>query len=117
MILQDLLERSRTILAGRRLSPDVESDTLSLTFDGQTMDARPSDTVASALIAAGVMRFGSTPGTDEPYRGFCLVGRCAECLVTVDGQPAIMACRTMVRPGLRVDTQTGLGAWQMDGSE
>jgi hypothetical protein len=35
----------------------------------------------------------------------------------VDGQPGIMACRTKVGPGMRVHTQTGLGAWQMDGSE
>jgi hypothetical protein len=32
----------------------------------------------------------------------------------IDGQPGTMACRTLVRAGMRVETQHGLGHWESE---
>jgi aerobic-type carbon monoxide dehydrogenase small subunit (CoxS/CutS family) len=48
-------------------------------------------------------RFGDARG------GYCMIGRCTDCLVVVDGLPNVPACRTPVSAGQAVRTQHGLG--------
>lgn len=96
--------------ARRRAQPS-ESERFEFWFDGQPVHAYPTDTVASALIAAGIRQFSSHPADGEPRGGFCFAGRCSDCLVIIDGQPGVMACTTPARPGLDVETQRGLGTW------
>jgi hypothetical protein len=55
------------------------------------------------------------PGTGAPRGGYCLVGRCSDCLVVVDGEPNVHACLAPVAAGLRVDIQHGLGGWSEGG--
>ncbi|MHB8947330.1 MAG: (2Fe-2S)-binding protein, partial [Bacillota bacterium] len=43
---------------------------------------------------------------------FCAIGRCTDCVMTVDGVPNVRTCVTPVREGLRVETQRGLGEWR-----
>ena len=88
-------------------------DELSLRFslDGALIPARNGDTVASALIAAGHRVFTTSPQDGSPRGGFCFSGRCADCLMIIDGQPGTMACMTPVQDGMRVETQQGLGRW------
>ena len=85
------------------------------TFDGRPILARRGEPIAAALLAAGVRVFRTMPGTGEPRGGYCLVGRCTDCLVVVDGRPNVRACVTPVRAGMRVATQLGLGedAWDL----
>ena len=42
---------------------------------------------------------------------FCGIGRCTDCVMTVDGQPNVRTCVTPVRAGMKVETQQGLGKW------
>jgi predicted molibdopterin-dependent oxidoreductase YjgC len=35
---------------------------------------------------------------------YCGIGLCFECVMLVDGQGAVRACRTQVRDGMRVST-------------
>lgn len=79
------------------------------TFDGRPIEARAREPIAAALLAAGVRVFRTMPRTGEPRGGYCLVGRCTDCLVLVDGRPNVRACVTPVRSGMRVATQRGLG--------
>jgi aerobic-type carbon monoxide dehydrogenase small subunit (CoxS/CutS family) len=37
------------------------------------------------------------------------MGVCFECIMVVDGRPNIRACVTPAVPGMRVETQRGLG--------
>jgi predicted molibdopterin-dependent oxidoreductase YjgC len=78
-------------------------------FDGAPLTGRSGEPIAAALLAAGVRVFRTMPGSGEPRGGFCLVGRCVDCLVVVDGQPNVRACVTPLRAGVRVETQRGLG--------
>lgn len=80
-------------------------------FDGRVLPAREGEPVAAALLAAGVRVFRTMPRSGEPRGGFCLVGRCADCLMTIDGALNVRACLTPVRDGMQVKTQHGLGSW------
>jgi hypothetical protein len=82
---------------------------LTFTFDGAPVSGRVGEPIAAALFAAGVRVFRTMPDSGEPRGGFCLVGRCTDCLVVVDGRPNVRACITSARAGLRVETQRGLG--------
>jgi aerobic-type carbon monoxide dehydrogenase small subunit (CoxS/CutS family) len=92
--------------------PAVSSVTFS--FDGRNVEGRPGEPIAVALLAAGVRIFRTMPRFGDARGGYCMVGRCADCTVIVDGVPGIRACVTPVRAGIEVRTQHGLG--QLDDS-
>ena len=81
--------------------------TVSLKVDGQSIDARAGDTVAAAMLAAGIDRFRTTPVTESPRAPYCLMGVCFDCLVTIDGVGSRQACLVPVREGMTVETQLG----------
>ena len=85
-------------------------DAVTLTFEGSDIAAFTSDTVASALLAAGIRVMTTTEVAGEARGGFCFVGRCADCLVIVDGQANQRACLIPVRAGMDVRIQHGHGA-------
>ena len=89
--------------------PDVRL--VSLTIDGVAIGARPGETIAAALLANGIRVFRTMPKTGAPRGGFCFVGRCSDCQMIVDGTPNVMACTTIVRDGMVVETQHGVGKW------
>jgi len=89
----------------KRLSDTGE--TISLKVDGKDIRARASDTVAGALLVAGVDHFRTTPVTGSPRAPYCLMGVCFDCLVTIDGVGSRQACLVPVREGMAVETQLG----------
>jgi predicted molibdopterin-dependent oxidoreductase YjgC len=97
--------------AARAGTPDGEP--VELTFEGEPIPAYSSDTIASALLASGIRTFTVTEVAGEQRGGYCFVGRCADCLVVVDGKANQRACVTPVRAGMDVRIQHGHGA--MDG--
>ena len=82
-------------------------ETVSLKVDGKDIRARVGDTVAGAMLAAGVDRFRTTPVTESPRAPYCLMGVCFECLVTIDGVGSRQGCLVPVREGMQVETQLG----------
>jgi D-hydroxyproline dehydrogenase subunit gamma len=87
---------------------------LRIVLDGQDVPAYEGESVAAALVASGrrFTRYTARAGEARGY--FCGMGVCQDCLVTVDGLPNVRACMTTVRDGLRVDTQRGLGEWEVE---
>ena len=69
--------------------------------------ARIGDTVASAMLAAGIDHCRTTPVSGAPRAPYCLMGVCFECLVTVDGVGSRQGCLVPVREGMEVETQLG----------
>ena len=108
--MRDLRVRDHPILGPLPSAPSV-----TFTFDGRPIVARTGEPITAALLAAGVRTFRTMPRSGEPRGGYCLVGRCTDCLVVVDGRPNVRACVTPVRDGMRVTTQRGLGddAWDL----
>ena len=93
----------------------AEAETFEIIFDGKPIAAREGDTIASALIANGVKVFRRTPKRGEPRQVFCAIGRCTDCMMTVDGTPNVRTCVTLAEPGMVVQTQHGLGEWKIQG--
>ena len=89
----------------RRL--DDKGATLILKVDGQEIRARDGDTVAAALLAAGIKHIRTTPVSGKPRATYCLMGVCFDCLVTIDGVGSRQACLVPVREGMSVETQLG----------
>jgi len=89
----------------RRL--DDKGATLILKVDGREIRAREGDTVAAALLAAGIKHIRTTPVSGTPRAPYCLMGVCFDCLVTIDGVGSRQACLVPVREGMAVETQQG----------
>jgi sarcosine oxidase subunit alpha len=89
----------------RRL--DEGADIVAVEIDGKIFRARAGDTVAAAMLAAGVDHCRTTPVSDAPRAPYCLMGVCFECLVTVNGVGNRQGCLVPVRDGMRIETQQG----------
>src|SRR6266566_9546089 len=90
----------------RRL-PDANEATVEVTIDGRSARVRPGDTVAAALLSAGVLASRVADVSGAPRAPYCMMGVCFECLVTVDGAGNRQGCLVPVSPGMRIDTQHG----------
>ena len=87
----------------KRLADDGAA--VALTIDGKPVRARSVDTVAAALLAAGIDRCRTTPVTGAPRLPYCLMGVCFDCLVTIDDQPNQRACLIPAEPDLTITSQ------------
>jgi len=83
----------------------ISEATFDIEVNGQRIPAREGQTIAAALMAAGIRVFRRTPG-GAPRGLFCGMGVCFDCLVTVDGVPNQRACMTLARPGCHVQLPT-----------
>ncbi|MFZ5754732.1 MAG: (2Fe-2S)-binding protein [Bacillota bacterium] len=79
--------------------------------DGKKIPAKEGEPIAAALLAAGIRKFRVTPKDGNPRGIFCGIGRCTDCIMTVDGQPNVRTCVTPVRNGMVIESQKGLGKW------
>ncbi len=87
-------------VAHPRFAPDC-----TIEVDGRPIPARSGESVAVALIAAGVTVVGRSAKYHRPRGPFCLAGSCHSCLARIDGVPNRRTCRTRCRPGLTVQGQ------------
>jgi predicted molibdopterin-dependent oxidoreductase YjgC len=86
--------------SSRRL-PVARGERLTFTFEGVPITAFQGETLAAALLAAGVEALGMTRD-GRPRLPLCNMGTCFDCAVTVDGRPLVRACLTDVRNGMSV---------------
>ena len=84
------------------------SATVAIEFDGRRVAAFKGDTIGSAVAAADVTVTGRSFKYHRPRGLYCMTGACANCLVTVNGEPNVRACTRQVEPGMRVTRQN---AW------
>ena len=89
-----------------------EKPLVPITVDGRSYLARDGEPIAAQLIANGVKVFRYTPKRGEPRSIFCAIGRCTDCIMTVDGAPNVRTCVTPLRAGMVIETQRGLGEWR-----
>lgn len=90
----------------RRLA-DARGDTVSISVDGKALTARAGDSVAAALLAAGVLVCRTSAVSEAPRAPYCLMGVCFECLLAIDGRQNRQACLVQVAEGMRIETQAG----------
>jgi predicted molibdopterin-dependent oxidoreductase YjgC len=73
--------------------------------DGKPVTAYHGETIATALMAAGITSFHQNRPGYAPSRLYCGMGVCMQCLVTVDGIHSCQACKTLARPGMKVEIE------------
>ena len=78
-----------------------------ISIDAVPIVARAGDTVAAALLAAGLLATRTAPVSGAPRGPYCMMGVCFECLVTIDDVGNRQACLIAVREGMRIETQRG----------
>src|SRR5271170_5135654 len=74
-------------------------------WNGNSVKAKPSDTVAAALYRSGVRTFTYSYQYGRPRGLLCLTGSCPNCMVNVDGVPNVRSCTIPARSGLKVLSQ------------
>lgn len=87
--------------------PEVPGPTVRLTVDGRPIEARRGDSVAAALLAAGIDVCRTTPVSGAPRGPYCMMGVCFDCLITVDGVGNRQGCLVRVAEGMALATQRG----------
>ena len=89
-----------------------EKKMVTITVDGREISAVEGEPILSALLANGIKVAYSSEKHHEPRGYFCGIGRCTNCVMTVNGDPNVRTCITPVEDGMTVETQDGLGKWE-----
>ena len=71
-------------------------------FEDREIEAYPGETVAGALLAAGILAFRLSEKEGEPRGYYCGRGICFGCRVMIDDQSNQKACATFAEPGMKV---------------
>ncbi len=79
---------------------------VTLFVDGEPVQARRGQTVATALLAQGRRVLRHTRNGGNPRGLFCAMGVCFDCVMTIDGLQGTRACMTRVEDGMQVRTPT-----------
>ena len=109
VVLRDSVRMSeRGDGCGSQMQSEAAVSKFDIEVDGRLILAEAGQTVAAALIGAGIAVFRHTP-TGAPRGVFCGMGVCFDCLVTVDGLAEQRACMTPVQRGMRVQTRSTEG--------
>jgi sarcosine oxidase subunit alpha len=91
-------------LIGLRIKNRRRGKPLVLTVNGRSVTAYSGETLFAVLCTEGIvaLRPASKKSTEAARGGFCGMGVCQECRVTVDGMPGRRACMIEVREGMEV---------------
>ncbi|MBC9177378.1 (2Fe-2S)-binding protein [Pseudoroseomonas ludipueritiae] len=81
---------------------DTDRPPLHLELDGRAIAAMEGDTLLTALLAGGAGHLRESEFGDGGRAGFCLMGACQDCWVSVEGLGRVRACATLARDGMKV---------------
>lgn len=81
--------------------------TVSILVENRELRVRDDQSLATALLGAGVVPFRHTPVSGAPRAPLCLMGVCFDCLVEVDGAQNVQACLVQVHDGMQVRLPRG----------
>jgi sarcosine oxidase subunit alpha len=87
--------------------PDADAKRVVFKVDGREIEAYAGDSIAAALLAAGISPTRLSTVSQSPRAPYCMMGVCFECIVTVDGVANRQGCLVPVRDGMQIDTIKG----------
>lgn len=93
-----------------RVAGAERREAFDILVDGAAIPAYPGETVAGALLAAGIGVLRATVETGRGRGQFCGMGVCYDCLVEIDGRASLRACMTAAAPGMRIAVPGRRGA-------
>lgn len=94
----------RLTKSGELTSSALRGQLLTLIVDGKSIEAFEGETVAAALLSAGITTFNLSHNHKKPRSIYCGMGVCYECLVTINGIHGQRACITIVENGMIIET-------------
>ncbi len=97
------------------LGNEIRRKKVTIYCDNREIKAYEGEMIAAALIANGIRTFRYTKRFDKPRGLYCGIGRCTDCVMTVNGIPNVRTCITPVEEGMVITTQEGLGCWERSG--
>ena len=90
----------------RRLH-DLDSQSVTIEFDGEPLKVGANETVAAAVLSTDAGYSRTTPVSGAARLPYCMMGACFECLMEIDGIPNRQACMVRVENGMKVRRQDG----------
>ncbi|MFJ4390715.1 cyanide-forming glycine dehydrogenase subunit HcnA [Pseudomonas soli] len=82
----------------------LEGNEMTLLVNGLPAVASAGETVLSVLNAVGLRQLARNDH-GQLSGAYCGMGICHCCLVQIDGRPKRRACQTIVKPGMRIETE------------
>ena len=82
---------------------------ITFNFDGKPIEAYQGETIAAALHAAGIKVLSHSLKFHRPRGFFCAIGKCASCMMEVNGVPNVKSCLRLAEDGMEVRSQQGWG--------
>lgn len=79
-----------------------EGAKVAITVNGEKILAREGEPILAALLAHGLRITRYTPRLGEARGLFCGIGRCTDCLMTVNKVPNVRTCITPVQEGMDI---------------
>gem|GEM_PF-859990 len=92
------------------------SETVVILIDGQSVQVPRGVSVAAALLLTDIMPFRHSRVDQSPRAPYCLMGVCAECLLSINGLPGQFACQITVQDGMRIDRDLSQKLMQESGA-
>lgn len=91
----------------------TSSPPVRFSFDGKPVTAHEGQSIAAALLNAGVATLTRSSKYRRPRGLYCANGHCPNCMLRVDGMPHVRTCMTAARDGHVVESD-GAAARRVD---
>ncbi len=82
---------------------------VTINYEGENIVAFEGEPIAAALHAAGIADLSDSFKFARPRGLFCAIGKCASCIMEVDGVPNVRTCIEPVREGMVIRKQSAEG--------
>jgi len=78
------------------------TEDVSFYFNNKYLKAKKGQTVATALMANGIRKFGVSRKLLQARGLYCATGRCMSCFVTINGLDHVLSCQTLIKEDMRI---------------
>jgi len=82
---------------------ETAREKIAFKLDGKSVQALRGDTVLTAIMM-NQSHLRQSDANGEPRAGFCLMGACQDCWVTLESGERLRACTTTIMPGMHIVT-------------
>ena len=83
------------------------SEEVTFYFNGHLLKAKKGQTIAAALMANKIKKFGISRKLQQSRGLFCANGRCCSCFVSVNDLDHVLSCMTLVEEDMCVVSNNG----------
>lgn len=78
------------------------TEEVSFYFNNKLLKAKKGQTVAAALMANGIRKFGVSRKLFQARGLYCAKGRCMSCFVTINGLNHVISCQTLIEEDMHI---------------